>query len=1082
MSTVRRDTLMAIEKAAQKEWEAKKINEWDAPATDAEKPPKFFTTFPFPYMNGMLHLGHAFSFTKSEFSSRFERMMGKRSLWAFAFHVTGMPIAASAKKIRLEMEQYGNPPVFPPELLGEGPAAEASQPAAPKPDAPQGKFKSKRGKSGPAKPQWLIMKQLGIPEEEIPKFADPHYWLNYFPPLAIDDLRAFGCHIDFRRSFATTERCAYFDRFVQWQFHQLYEKKLLNYGRRYCVYSPVDGQPCADHDRSAGEGILPQEYTVVKLVVQNPLKQEALAPFADIIGNRPVVFPCATLRAETLIGQTNCWVSPNFDYKAYAVQNARGEEEIFLMTSRAARNLAYQDFTINDKTNTDPTPLFEVAGAKLIGIPLSAPLCPYETIYSLPMSTITENKGTGMVMSVPSDSPDDYINFVQLINKPDYRAKLGIKDEWVLPFKMIPIIDIPDLGTEGAKFMCEKLKINGPNAKDLLEEAKKVCYQKGFYNGIMIEGPFKGEKVADAKVKCQAMLEEMGDAIRYYEPTGLVISRSGDECVVALQNQWYLEYGKNEAWKQAVVDHLKDMNTFFPSVRNGFEETLDWFLEWPCSRTFGLGTYLPSDPTHTMLIDSLSDSTIYMAYYTIAKYIHTDVDGNFMLFADRPNKYGLKPEMFTRATFDYIYHGKGDAVEIAAEVGMPVTVLKDMRNEFSYWYPVDLRCSGKDLIQNHLTMFLYNHAAIWSEDRSKWPRSIYCNGHVQVDNEKMAKSKGNFITLREAIETYGTDATRLACADAGDTLDDANFVRETASGFVLKLTTLIQQATENMADTSFRKGELKQFDRIFLNVINELIIKTKSYYQSMQFRLVLNTAFHELTTEFSQYKMYTDNDIHADVMRRYYEVLTLLLTPLAPHFAEHMWQSILKMEGNVVNQLFPVCDAPVSFALTLSHRIVKDVIKEIRTQVMKLAKKRPNIDVAVVYVAPDYADWQKKVLVMLKEIYEKNDHCIPANVSKMVMESKPEWMTKQLIPETMAFLNFMRGHVDAYGPQALSVEPVVNEYELLSALTDNLAKLSGVPTVEVRKTTDMTYEEHKVARSKSRPGEPSVAFPPAPKA
>lgn len=39
-------------------------------------------------------------------------------------------------------------------------------------------------------------------------------------------------------------------------------------------------------------------------------------------------------------------------------------------------------------------------------------------------------------------------------------------------------------------------------------------------------------------------------------------------------------------------------------------------------------------------------------------------------------------------------------------------------------YPVDLRVSGKDLIQNHLMMALYNHAAMFPKEL--WPRSIYC--------------------------------------------------------------------------------------------------------------------------------------------------------------------------------------------------------------------------------------------------------------------------------------------------------------------------------------------------------------------
>ena len=51
--------------------------------------PKFFVTFPYPYMNGRLHLGHAFSLTKAEFTARFKRLQGKNVLWPFAFHCTG---------------------------------------------------------------------------------------------------------------------------------------------------------------------------------------------------------------------------------------------------------------------------------------------------------------------------------------------------------------------------------------------------------------------------------------------------------------------------------------------------------------------------------------------------------------------------------------------------------------------------------------------------------------------------------------------------------------------------------------------------------------------------------------------------------------------------------------------------------------------------------------------------------------------------------------------------------------------------------------------------------------------------------
>lgn len=91
--------------------------------------------------------------------------------------------------------------------------------------------------------------------------------------------------------------------------------------------------------------------------------------------------------------------------------------------------------------------------------------------------------------------------------------------------------------------------------------------------------------------------------------------------------------------------------------------------------------------------------------------------------------------------------------DMPEESQIPEDTLKHLRNEFEYWYPFDLRVSGKDLIQNHLTFCLYNHTALFPKEQ--WPRAFRCNGHVMVDAEKMSKSRGNFLTL----EQVGTDVS-----------------------------------------------------------------------------------------------------------------------------------------------------------------------------------------------------------------------------------------------------------------------------------------------------------------------------------
>ena len=88
---VKRDALRKNELAVQAKWEECKAFESDYSDENKEK---FIVTFPFPYSNGHLHIGHAFSLTKAVFRAQFERHLGKNVLFPFAFHCTGMPIQA----------------------------------------------------------------------------------------------------------------------------------------------------------------------------------------------------------------------------------------------------------------------------------------------------------------------------------------------------------------------------------------------------------------------------------------------------------------------------------------------------------------------------------------------------------------------------------------------------------------------------------------------------------------------------------------------------------------------------------------------------------------------------------------------------------------------------------------------------------------------------------------------------------------------------------------------------------------------------------------------------------------------------
>jgi leucyl-tRNA synthetase len=982
LQTEKRDSLIAIEKKYQAKWQEDGVFEPNAPST-SEVPlhsispaelraqhPKFFGTMAYPYMNGTLHAGHSFTVSKIEFTAGFARMQGKRSLFPMGFHCTGMPIKACADKLINEVKLFGqNFERYQDEDAEDDKANEKPAPSTHHEDVT--KFTAKKGKAASKvvkmKYQFQIMRALGIPMEEIHLFADTHHWLEYFPPLCQRDLTNFGARIDWRRSFVTTDANPYYDAFVRWQMNRLRELKKIKYGKRYTVYSPKDGQPCMDHDRSEGEGVGPQEYTALKLKV----KEWAPAGEAAIKGKVPedadVFFVPATLRPETMYGQTCCFVGPKIKYGVFKVS----EKEFYVITDRAARNMAYQGIF---PRNGVYEKVAEVFGSACVGTLVNAPLSVHkEGVRILPMESVLPTKGTGVVTSVPSDSPDDYATVTDLAKKADY---YGIKKEWA-ELEIVPIIKTPTYGDLAAPFLVKKLKIASPKDTKQLEEAKELAYKEGFYQGVMTIGEFKGEKVEVAKPKVRQQLIDAGEGFAYSEPERKVVSRSGDDCCVALMDQWYLDYGE-ESWREVALKYVdnpdgKGLNTYSAETKNGFEGVLNWLNQWACARTYGLGSQLPWDPQ--FLVESLSDSTIYMAYYTIAHYLHKDI------FGKTPGLAGVKPEQMKDEVWDYVFARRELSDDILQGSGISKEALASMRREFEYWYPLDLRVSGKDLIPNHLTFFLYIHLAIFP--REYWPKGIRANGHLLLNGEKMSKSTGNFMTLDDMVKKYGADASRIALADAGDGVADANFEEDVADNNVLRLFTLREWCEEQVKDqANLRSGPKNDFlDALFENEMNAVVHEAKQHYEDTNYKLALKSALYDFTSARDFYReasVAAGVKMHKDLILQYIELQALLLTVIAPHWSEYIWLEVLNKPSTIQNALYPVVSAPRA-DLTAAREYVRATSSNITSaEAAQQKKKAKGKDIGydlkkpkklTIFAAAKFPAWQEKYIDLVREAW-----------------------------------------------------------------------------------------------------------------
>ncbi|TPX16808.1 uncharacterized protein E0L32_012360 [Thyridium curvatum] len=1058
--TEKRDSLITIEKKYQQAWEEDHLFEPDAPSTRdfplhtispaelREKYPKYFGCIAYPYMNGVLHVGHAFSYSKVEFTIGFNRMLGKRTLFPQGFHCTGLPIKACADKLADEIKLFGQ------EFENYKEEEEVVEVDATKAVAQQGsqredvtKFSATKGKAAAktvkAKYQFQIMKTMGIPKEEIHRFSDASYWLEYFPPLCKQHLTSLGCRIDWRRQFVTTDANPYYDRFVSWQMTLLRDLKKVKFGKRYTIYSVKDGQPCMDHDRSEGEGVGPQEYTALKLRVLEWSSKAADAIKGKIPEDASVFLVPATLRPETMYGQTCCFIGPKITYGLFKAS----EKEYYVVTARAAKNMAFQGILAAD--GAIPEAAAELVGSDMVGTLVNAPLSVHKDgVRVLPMENVLPTKGTGVVTSVPSDSPDDFCTVTELAKKPEY---YGIQKEWAEK-EIVPIIDTPSYGDLCAPFLVKKLKIASPKDVKQLEEAKNLAYTEGFYKGVMKVGDHTGLSVEKAKPLVRQSLIDAGEAFAYAEPEKKVVSRSGDECITALLDQWYLDYGE-DSWRREALKFVenadgKGLNTYTSETKHAFVGVLNWLNQWACARTYGLGSKLPWDPQ--FLVESLSDSTIYMSYYTFAHYLHSD------MFGRQKGIGNIAAEQMIDPVWDYLFCRRDMGEDVLAS-GIPRETLEDMRRQFEYFYPLDLRVSGKDLINNHLTFCIYNHLAIFP--REYWIKSIRCNGHLLLNGQKMSKSTGNFMTLDEATKKFGADATRLALADAGDTIGDANFDEDVADATILRLFTSREWIEDTLKDEAqLRTGATNSFqDALFRNELHRLVHEAKGHYVDTNYKLAVQSSWYNVLSALSFYRescAAAGIALHKDLIYEYIELQALMLTPITPHWSEYIWLEVLKKPQSIQLARWP--EVPAAKAgLSAEWDYAKGTASSINSAESQQLKRRAKGKATSydpkqpkklsIYTTDKFPAWQEKYIELMKEMWD------PATRSVDDKAMNPRIAKMGEMKKAMPFVQNLKRRLQT-GEEADSVlnrKLAFDEQATLLAMVPGLKRTAGFQSVAV---------------------------------
>ena len=722
-------------------------------------------------------------------------------------------------------------------------------------------------------------KAFGIPAEEIEKMKDPLYMGNYFAEQAMVIMKRVGYSIDWTRRLTSIEPS--FSKMVEWQFKILNENGYLVKGKHPVGWCTKDQGAVGMHD-TRGD-------------VEPEIEKETAVMF-KVEGSDYSIL-CTTFRPETIDGVTNLFVG-DFAY----VKCKADSGDIYCMSLQGYELLRNQ----MNLEKIAEIPESELLAKKCIN-PFNGKSIP---VY--PGYFVKPDVGTGAVMSVPAHAPFDYVALERL-------KKSGYSVD-IVP---VSVVEIPgrELKEVPALAYLHAVNADENSADELVEQATKLEYKEESHLGKMTTKGYEGLLEPEARNRIIKELLDKKTALEVYMLVNEkpVFCRCMTRVVVkVVDNQWFLNYG-DEKWKGQARKHLASMRIYPEKSRSAFESAIEWLNLRAVARAQGLGTRFPLDNKY--IIESLSDSTIYMAFYTIRNIIAS-----------------IPPEKLKLEFFDYVYLGAGDAQRVSDLTGIEYEIIKKCRDSFQYWYVDTSRHSGLELIFNHLSMHLFNHVAIFKEEN--WPKQIVVNGMILIEGTKMSKSLGNIILLSDAIKKYGVDPERFVAVASSDLFNDSDFSESAVNGIKERfeyINGIIDQIN------ALNTGELSQIDYWLYSKLNTKINVVSKAMDVLDLRTVSTELLYNTVLELRRY--FSRSGGNAVVVRDYITNVVLMLQPLAPHISEEFWHKLDNITLSSL-EMWPSSDKSlINEKIEQQEALIDSVVadaKQINALMIKKSEKIPK--------------------------------------------------------------------------------------------------------------------------------------------
>jgi leucyl-tRNA synthetase len=857
-----------------------------------------------------------------------------------------------------------------------------------------------------------------VPEAEWGRLEDPETAARFLGESYRQVLRSIGALVD-ETTYLTTIDDDY-RAFVRWQFRALKETGALVQGTYFASVCPVCGPVAVDPsetDLSSGG-----EAEVVRFIT---------VPFALDDGR---VLLAATLRPETVYGVTNLWVAPGGTLVVWHHGDAS-----YLVARTAAERLVEQ----HGGRIGHPVPTAELVG-RHVAVPLKGGAVPV-----LESPLVDETVGTGVVMSVPAHAPADSAAIAELPGAlrhtlEEHPVLLEIPSDAPLTASERELTSGPGTPAERA------LRATGARSladRAAVEAATERLYRIEFVRGRMTVPALAGVLVREAREQVARSLAETHQSFELQEFSVPVVCRNGHQVIIRrVTDQWYLHYGDPE-WKEATRAIAGRLTAWPPEYGRELSGILDWFQDRPCTRRGRwLGTPFPFDPE--WMIEPIADSTFYMAYYIVRRFVSTG---------------RLATPQLTDAFFDYVFRGRGPG-----EPSVDRALQEEVRAEFLYWYPLDFNIGGKEHKRVHFPVFLYAHARLLPPELA--PAGIYVNGWITgATGTKLSKKEvggkrgvaGRVPGIREALDQWGPDALRLYYVIAASPSQDVEWDSELVDSAAERLREVERLARETRGDSDGPP----EIDAWLLSVMHRTLASVRSAYDSTDLRGVAELTYVAIPSLLRRF--YARGGVPGRATERVGAAWIRLLSPVTPHLAEELGEG--RLEGLAAESTLPATDEFARSEEAEAREEYLDRVEEDLRAVLRPAAERgerPPEEVIFFVAEP----WKVHVERWLRESLARGE---TPSVRDLIERSAT-------VPEVAAhrseLAKYVQRVVSLLRSEPRDGYPRVEELPTLRAAEAYLVRRFGFRSISVLPESEAASSDPLGRRERARPGRPAFYF------